>query len=122
MITKEDFECNRYCGRCCKELIIRVNKSEIEKIRKLGYKDEDFLDRDLRYKHKFILKRNNNMCIFLKRHKDGKYSCIIYNERPKTCRQYPFFNKNKEIKSCFPEKMYPSAFVSFTKEIKPDDR
>ncbi len=112
ILTKENFQCNRYCGQCCKKLIIRVNKTDIEKIRKLGYEDKDFLDRDLRYKHKFILKRDNKKCIFLKKHKDGKYSCVIYKDRPKTCIQYPFFGKNK-IKSCLPNKIFPSAFVSF---------
>jgi Fe-S-cluster containining protein len=110
IILKEDFECDRHCGQCCKKFIIRVNREEVEKIRKLGYKDEDFLDRDLSYTHKFILKLDDNGCVFLKKHKDGRYSCVIYEDRPKICRQYPFFSKNK-IESCLPEKMYPSAFV-----------
>ena len=84
MISKETFECNRYCGECCKKLIVRVTKGDIERIRKLGYEDEDFVDRDL-----------------------------VYRNRPKACEQYPFFAKNL-VGSCLPKKMYPSAFVSFT--------
>src|SRR3989338_3809663 len=94
MISKETFECDRHCGQCCKKLIVRVNKEEIERIRKQGYEDENFLERDLVYRNKFVLKRENENCIFLKKHNDGKYSCIIYKNRPKTCRQYPFFSKN----------------------------
>ena len=117
MISKETFECDRYCGQCCKELVIRVNKSDIERIRKLGYEDEDFLERDLVYRNKFILKRTNDGCIFLKEHKDGRYSCIIYKNRPKTCQHYPFFAKNI-IGSCLPNKMYPSAFFKSGRTIK----
>ena len=113
VLTKDTFKCNRYCGQCCKKLVIRVNKAEIEKIRKLGYKDEDFLERDLLYRNKFVLKRNKNGCVFLKKHKDGKYSCTIYKNRPKTCEQYPFFGNKNKVGSCLPKDMYPSAFVSF---------
>ena len=113
MIAKESFECDRYCGQCCKKLVVRVNKEDIEKIRKLGYKEEDFLERDLLYRSKFVLKKDNNKCVFLKKHKDGRYSCKIYKNRPKTCLQYPFFAKNK-VGSCMPNKMYPSAFFKFT--------
>jgi hypothetical protein len=113
MFTKENFECDRHCGQCCKKLVIRISKPEIEKIRKLGYNEDDFLERDLLYRNKFVLKRNKKGCVFLKKHKDGKYSCIIYKNRPKTCEQYPFFGKNNKVGSCLPNKMYPSAFISF---------
>ncbi len=112
MISKETFECDRYCGQCCKKLIVRLAKADIEKIRKLGYEDEDFLERDLIYRNKFVLRRDEGSCIFLKRRKDRTYSCVIYKNRPKTCQQYPFFAKNL-VGSCLPKKMYPSAFVSF---------
>lgn len=121
MITKESFQCNRYCGHCCKKLIIRVSKEDIGRIRKLGYKEQEFLERDLAYRNKFVLKRDKNGCVFLKKHKDGKYSCIIYKNRPKTCRQYPFFGKNKVVKSCLPKDMFPSAFFSFRQNARRHD-
>ena len=37
ILTKENFQCNRYCGQCCKKLIIRANESDTEKIRKPWY-------------------------------------------------------------------------------------
>ena len=113
MLTKENFQCDRYCGECCKKPVVRVRKAEIEKIRKLGYKEEDFLERDMRSISIFLLKRNKKGCIFLKKHKDGKYSCTIYKNRPKICQQYPFFRKTT-IGSCLPNKMFPNAFVSFS--------
>ena len=109
MFTKENFQCNKYCGECCRKLAVRVGKEDIKNLRKLGYKEEDFLDRELFYIHKFILKRDKNACIFLKNHKDGKYSCTVYKNRPKTCRQYPFFGKEKAIGSCLPQDMFPNV-------------
>jgi|TARA_B100001964_G_scaffold9662_1_gene10262 Fe-S-cluster containining protein len=114
MLTKENFQCDRYCGQCCKKLTIRVSKADIERIRKLGYKEEDFLERDLLYRNKFVLKRDKNKCVFIKKSKDGKYLCRIYKNRPKTCQQYPFFGNKNKVGSCLPNKMYPSAFVSFS--------
>ncbi|MBW2976877.1 YkgJ family cysteine cluster protein [Candidatus Woesearchaeota archaeon] len=112
MLMKNDFRCNRYCGQCCKKLVVRVSKADIERIRKLGCDEKDFLERDLLYRNKFILKKNEKGCIFLKRHKDGKYSCTIYKHRPKTCVHYPFFSKNRAVKGCMPKDMFPSAFLS----------
>ena len=117
MLTKENFQCDRYCGECCKKPVVRVRKAEIEKIRKLGYKEEDFLERDMRSISIFLLKRNKKGCIFLKKHKDGKYSCTIYKNRPKICQQYPFFRKTT-IGSCLPNKMFPNAVFKFGNSSK----
>tara|TARA_B100000315_G_C14354454_1_gene485522 strand:- start:162 stop:521 length:360 start_codon:yes stop_codon:yes gene_type:complete len=116
IITKENFQCNRHCGECCKKLAVKVTKENIKQIKKLGYKEEDFLESDMLSINVFILKRNKNGCIFLKKHKNGKHSCIIYKNRPKTCRQYPFFGKEKSIESCLPKDRFPSAFVSFNNQ------
>ncbi|MFH0868378.1 MAG: YkgJ family cysteine cluster protein [Candidatus Woesearchaeota archaeon] len=113
--TKENFQCNRHCGQCCKKLTVMISRNEVKQIKNLGYEYKDFLDNDLLYIKKFILKRNRKGCIFLKKNKNGTYSCKIYKNRPKTCIQYPFFGKDKSIGSCLPNKMFPSAFVSFSK-------
>ena len=113
ILTKDTFKCNRYCGKCCKQTIIRVSKAEIKRIKNLGYEYEDFLERDMAFEDKFVLKRNDNGCVFLKKHKDGKYSCTIYKNRPKTCKKYPFFGNKNKVGSCLPQDMYPNAFVSF---------
>ena len=110
MWTKKNFKCDRYCGKCCKELVVRVSKREINKIRKLGY--EDFVEVDYVDPSKFVLKKNKKGCVFLKKNKKGRYSCGIHKNRPKICQKYPFFD-TKPIKSCYPEDLYPSAFFSF---------
>tara|TARA_B100001971_G_scaffold215114_1_gene257735 strand:- start:7348 stop:7638 length:291 start_codon:yes stop_codon:yes gene_type:complete len=93
-----------------------VSNGEVKTITKLGHKKEDFLNKELLSINKYMLKRDKNGCIFLKHHKDGKYSCSIRKNRPKTCKQYPFFGKEKSIGSCLPEDMFPN--VSFkTKNI-----
>ncbi|MBI2651074.1 YkgJ family cysteine cluster protein [Candidatus Woesearchaeota archaeon] len=106
LFKKQNFQCNRYCGECCKKLIVQVSKKEIGKIAALGHKKEEFAAADLIDSKKFVLKKNHDGCVFLKKHKDGKYSCSIYENRPKICRQYPFFKKNA-VKSCLPSDLYP---------------
>ena len=118
VFTKESFQCNRYCGECCKKLSVLVSKEDIKNITKLGIKKEDFLDRDLLSINKFMLKRDKDGCIFLKQHKDGKYSCSIHKNRPKTCRQYPFFGKEKAIDSCLPQDMFPNVLFKFNNSNK----
>ena len=112
MLTKKNFECDRYCGKCCKELIVRVDQQDINKIKKLGYDEIDFLERDLIDESKFVLKKNGRGCTFLKKNKKGMFSCSIHKNRPKICKKYPFFD-NKPIKSCYPEDMYPTSLFSF---------
>ena len=112
LFKKQNFQCNRYCGECCKRLVVEVTPSEIKKIKSLGYKEEDFLEKGFFHPEKFTLKRNKNGCIFLKKEEDGKYSCKIYENRPKICKDYPFFNSN-EVKSCLPQDLYPNVFFKF---------
>jgi len=111
IITSDTFKCNRYCGKCCKQTLVRVSNVDIKKIKSLGYKEEDFITNDLAFQNKFILKVNDKGCVFLKKHKDGKYSCTIYKNRPKTCQKYPFFRKNKILKTCFPEDRYSKKLL-----------
>ncbi|MAE42359.1 hypothetical protein CMO93_01195 [Candidatus Woesearchaeota archaeon] len=106
LLTKENFECDKYCGECCKKLAIKLTKSDIYSIKNLGYKEEDFIDKTLS-KLGVLFIKNENSCFFLKKHLSGKFSCKIYEIRPKTCKDYPFFNK-KRIKSCLPRDLYPT--------------
>ena len=112
MLTKESFQCNRYCGECCKKLVVEVTNLEIKKIKSLGYKGKNFLEKDFFGSGTNVLKRNKDGCIFLKKEEDGKYSCKIYENRPKICKDYPFFNGDK-IKSCLPQDLYPNVFFKF---------
>jgi len=118
LLTRKNFKCDRYCGECCKKLVVRVSSKDIQKISKLGYEKEDFLEWDLINSKKLVLKKNKNGCIFLKKEKNGKYICSIYKSRPEICQQYPFFGKNpKPITSCLPQDLYPNVFFSFS-ELK----
>jgi len=47
LFTKESFQCNKYCGECCKKLSVMVSKEDIKNITKLGYEKEDFLDKEI---------------------------------------------------------------------------
>lgn len=72
------------CGLCC-TLLVRLGKEDIFRIRKLGYKEQSFVDKDS--KGAPILKRINGYCRFMEI-KEGIASCTIYDSRPKICREY----------------------------------
>ena len=67
------------CGWCCNNLDVPVTIYDEERLRKYG---------DIFWKGKIgvYLKKINGRCIF---YKDGE--CLIYEERPKACRNYPFY-------------------------------
>lgn len=75
----------RRCGLCCM-LAVRLTDREIRQIRRLGYDDDYFLERDAT--GKTILKLANGYCIFLKLD-EGVAKCRIYGYRPRKCRDYP---------------------------------
>lgn len=79
----QNFQCQR-CGSCCYSP--RLHKGDIERIKKAGYKEEDFAFTD-NFGNKYM-KDNKGWCMFLKRNKKN-CSCAIYDFRPKTCRLYP---------------------------------
>ncbi|MBI2134385.1 YkgJ family cysteine cluster protein [Candidatus Woesearchaeota archaeon] len=112
LLTKENFKCDRYCGECCKKMLVAVSNKDIKNIEKLGYKKESFVMKDVfNSKRKFLKKEENGWCVFLEKEKDGKYSCKIHKDRPEVCQKYPFFpGTPKEIKSCLPEDLYPNVF------------
>ena len=92
----KDFKCNR-CGLCCHSP--RLYKQDIKKIKKAGYKEDDFLETDFRGVS--YIKDKDNWCTFLKKGKSSS-SCKIYKARPKICIQYP----TKLIgNSCIPQSL-----------------
>jgi Fe-S-cluster containining protein len=88
----KNFKCKR-CGLCCNPP--RLYKPDIERIKKLGYKEEDFLYID-NFKNNY-LKDKKGKCIFLKKGKKTA-SCIIYQNRPRICRLYPTKLINRRCK------------------------
>jgi len=97
MITPETFICDRTCGECCKRLIVKVGKRDIDRISKGGY--SGFFEPD-RHINGLVLRRNKGGCIFLSK-KGKEYLCKIYNVRPKVCTKYPFVN-SKVVETCKP--------------------
>ena len=41
--TKDNFKCNRYCGECCKKLLVGLGKKDIKRIKKIGHTEDDFV-------------------------------------------------------------------------------
>ena len=116
LLTKKTFKCDRYCGECCKKMLVGLNERDIKRIKSLGFKEEEFVSKDFFNSKKSFLKKNEKgWCVFLSKDGKGKYSCKIHKNRPEICRQYPFFGRNpKPIKSCLPRDLYPNVFFSFS--------
>lgn len=77
---KKNFTCKR-CGSCCNPP--RLYKPDIERIKKLNYKDFIYTDN----LNNTYLKDKKGLCMFLKKGKTAE--CKIYKNRPKVCRLYP---------------------------------
>lgn len=81
-------KCDR-CGECCRRTVgVRVSLQEIEAIQALGFKKEEFLDRD------GMIASSANGCYFLVNGRNGNAFCRIYENRPKICQEY-FCNGRK---------------------------
>ena len=102
MLDPGTFVCER-CGECCIRYIVKLSKADIERIKKEGYGEEDFVDIDshLPEPTKSVLrKREDDSCIFLVKNKGGISSCKVYDSRPSVCIKYPFLKKN--VETCKP--------------------
>ena len=90
-MPKNKFKCKR-CGEC--RNLPRLSKKDIQRIEKLGFKKEYFVEKDFRNIN--YMKEGNEKCIFLKRNK--KAGCKIYKARPDICRLYPTKLMNNDCK------------------------
>ncbi len=102
----KNFKCKR-CGSCCHTP--RLYREDIERIKKAGYKEEDFIYTD-NLGNKYA-KDKDGWCMFLKKVKVA--SCNIYSARPKICRFYPTRLING---SCKPEELVFDKYLE--KRIK----
>ena len=87
------FACLR-CGHSCTQIVV-VGEDEIERIESVGHPRADFLETDgLGRKRLKIDQYGEKFCHFFRWEEvDGKKrgKCSIYEQRPDTCRKYPFF-------------------------------
>jgi Fe-S-cluster containining protein len=105
MIRSENFSCKR-CGECCRELIVKLYKKEIDDIKKAGF-GKDFFSYDPHIRS-HVLKKTRGKCIFLGK-KEREFYCRIYEIRPRVCREYPFVN-SLEVENCKPI-LFKNCFV-----------
>lgn len=89
LLRKKKFKCLR-CGKCCK-LIVKLNKEDIEKLKRAGKKD--FI-----HNGKY-LKRYNGRCIFLKT-KNNISTCTVERIKPRICRIWPLYKYTSDIRCC----------------------
>ena len=91
------FRCVRCATFCCKLGGPALLAKDIERIKKMGYAIEDFLDsvsrgglKALRIVRRSLKSREDGSCIFLRFDAPREvYECSIYDFRPALCRIYP---------------------------------
>lgn len=100
-LNSETFQCVK-CGECCRP-VVKVKEEEIQRIETTGIPRDQFIVPDPVTEDPSIhtLKQVNGVCMFLKREGDA-FVCSIYDERPDTCKKYPFIEKNK-LQDCRPK-------------------
>lgn len=72
---------NGYCGKCCYETEMPLTREDLNRIKSLGFKPEDF---SVVVEGVRRLRNVGGKCFFLKNNE-----CTIYEFRPEGCRIYP---------------------------------
>ncbi|RLE60196.1 MAG: hypothetical protein DRJ49_01150 [Thermoprotei archaeon] len=82
------------CGTCCRSFLISLTPGEAMYYRiKYG---PVVISLNGKY---YLLPKYDGTCIFLHSIGSGLYSCLIYPERPRVCRIYPFYISEKPLRS-----------------------
>jgi Fe-S-cluster containining protein len=80
------------CARCCKTLGPRIESKDIERMAKtLRMKSTDFITKYLRVDEDGDHVFQSMPCPFL----DADNYCVIYESRPKACREYPHTDRKR---------------------------
>ncbi|WP_413789390.1 YkgJ family cysteine cluster protein [Leptobacterium meishanense] len=80
------------CANCCKTTGPLFTKADIERISKhLKLKPQKFIDQYLKIDEDNDYVLQNVPCAFL----DHENYCMVYNVRPKACREYPHTDRKK---------------------------
>ena len=81
------FKCKRCAVFCCKLGGPVLCLKDVERLRKAGYKEAEFLDAA----HGSLKNKADGSCVFLQLDKERRVSeCSVYDYRPILCRLYPF--------------------------------
>lgn len=72
-----------FCGKCCYDTKMPLTKKDIERIRRMGFSEDYFVDSRRRIPR---LKNIEGRCVFLN---PNTNACTIYPDRPEGCRLYP---------------------------------
>jgi len=84
------------CANCCKKLPPIINETDAKRIAKyLSLKITDFKIKYVKYDEDDDMVLNQTPCVFLLQ--DNK--CLIYDVRPKSCREYPHTGNNEFVKN-----------------------
>jgi Fe-S-cluster containining protein len=89
----EEIDCLT-CANCCKTTSPIFYQNDIERVAKsLKMKPGDFIEKYLRIDEDkdYVLK--SSPCPFL----DSENYCMVYEDRPKACREYPHTNRKKMV-------------------------
>jgi len=92
------FRCKRCSTFCCKLGGPTLSQKDVERLKKAGYKEVEFLDGA----HGSLKNKADGSCALLQIDKERHfYECSVYDSRPALCRLYPFHF----------EKISPNSFV-----------
>lgn len=72
---------DKKCIICCKETKMLLSEKDINRIKKLGYQYDFFVDT---YDRWLQLKNKEGLCVF-----HNGIKCSIYKDRPEGCQLYP---------------------------------
>jgi len=82
------FECKRCATFCCKLGGPTLSSKDIERFKKAGYCETEFLDTS----HGCPQNTISGSCFYLRFDMKGKvHKCSVYDCRPTLCRLYPFY-------------------------------
>ena len=82
------------CANCCKTTSPIVTEKDIERIAKfLRLKPIEFINQYLQKDTDGLWMMQQTPCVFL----DADNYCMIYEVRPKACREYPHLDRKKNV-------------------------
>jgi len=81
------FKCKRCATFCCKLGGPTLSLKDVERLKKAGYKEVEFLDGA----HGNLKNKADGSCVFLQFDKERHFfECSVYDSRPVLCKLYPF--------------------------------